>query len=86
MSVEAWDEHKETVGTIEVAGVEYELDWLFEWGENGLTEERSDVVAVYKDGSQIAEFCNPTWEPFDGVEDVLAKGEYFMQKIYRSAE
>ena len=73
------DKHLETVGTVEVDGIEYELDWLFEMGDDGeLSYTRSNVVAIYQDGDQVSEFCNPTWGPFDDADDVKEKGIEFI--------
>ena len=73
------DKHLETVGTVEVDGIEYVLDWLFEMGYDGeLSDVRSDTVAIYQDGNQVGEFCNPTWEPFDDADDVKEKGIEFI--------
>ena len=73
------DKNLETVGTVEVDGIEYELDWLFEMGDDGeLSDVRSDTVAIYQGGNQVGEFCNPTWEPFDDADDVKEKGIEFI--------
>ena len=73
------DKNLETVETVEVDGIEYELDWLFEMGDDGeLSDVRSDTVAIYQDGNQVGEFCNPTWGPFDDADDVKEKGIEFI--------
>ena len=73
------DKNFETVETVEVNGIEYELDWLFEMGDDGeLSDVRGDTVAIYQDGNQVGEFCNPTWGPFDDADDVKEKGIEFI--------
>ena len=73
----------ETVGTVEVRGVVYELDWLFEWDEDGPTDVRSTVVMVYRDGGQVAEFIHPD-NPlgFRDADEVLELGWVYLSTVW----
>ena len=43
-----------------------------------LSNVRSDTVAIYQDGDQVGEFCNPTLQKFEDADDVREKGIEFI--------
>ena len=68
--------NEDTIGTIEVDGVEYDVDWPYLLDD---PDKREDFAVIYRDGEQVGEFVNPNWEPFTAVDQVLELAREFIE-------
>ena len=73
-------EHHETIGTIELHGLNYEIDWLFARDNEGNeTTERDTIAVVYDRGRQVAEFINPNWMTFKAEDQTFRDNAHCLE-------
>lgn len=62
--------HPDTIGTIDMNGTVYEIDWPYRLDDE---TTREDYGIIYLNGKMIGEFCPPLGRQFETEDDVMAE-------------